>query len=267
MPKVQSQREPIIVLLRKLQRPKGREEEGRFVIESAQLIERALRWGASLECLLLEEAFATSDAGRELVATAGRMPVYTLSRGLMAKCITNIKPVPHAVAIAKTPTANLEQVLADHERPFLVAVDEGDSADNLGMLIRSADAAGAHGVILGGSTVDAFGWRVVRASRGAVFALPILRAPDLPATLRTVKEAGIQVVGTSANTDAMFTDLDFVRGTCVVVGNEHVGIGEQVLAEADTCVKMPMLGKVNSLNIAVAASVIMYEVQRQRLLG
>ena len=143
-------------------------------------------------------------------------------------------------------------------------MDEGESADNLGMLLRSAEASRVRGVLLGNGTVEPFARRVVRGSRGAVFSLPMSLEPNMPAAVEAAREHGIQVVATSANTEHAYTDVDFTRPTLIIVGNEHRGVSAPVAALADMTVTIPMLGQINSLNISVAASIVLFEANRQR---
>ena len=139
--------------------------------------------------------------------------------------------------------------------------------DNLGMLLRSAEAAGVSGVVLAAGTVDPFGRRVVRGSRGAVFTVPISIQRDPAGVIEEARALGLQAVAASANADALYTDIDYTRPTLLAVGNEHTGVSDAVREVSDCVVRIPMLGRINSLNIAAAASVLLYEAVRQRASG
>ena len=120
------------------------------------------------------------------------------------------------------------------------------------------------GVILSADTTDPFARRVVRGSRGAIFTVPICIYPDAARAIVEARTRGIQVVATSAGADAPYTGVDYTVPTMLIVGSEHFGISDVVRDLADTVVRIPMLGKINSLNISVAASVLLYEALRQR---
>ncbi len=159
--------------------------------------------------------------------------------------------------------ASLSQVLSG-ECPLVQMVECCENADNLGMLLRSTDAAGVDGVILAADTTDPFSRRVVRGSRGAVFTVPICLQADPRRVIEEAKNNGFRVIATSAHADMPYTSVDYTGPTLIVVGNEHTGISDIVRGLADAVVRIPMRGKINSLNIAVAASVVLYEAVRQR---
>ncbi len=260
---ITGQKEPIIRLVRKLQSPSGRRRQGCFIVEGHDLIMRALEWGADVEGLLLTEGMATSEQGLALAA-ACPVPARTLTRGLMGKIVTGSKPLPQAIAVVRRKVTALEGVFAS-DSPLVVAVDGGTLADNLGMLLRTAEACGVDGVLLSEDTVEAYGRRVVRGSRGAVFTLDIHEAGDLSVAYDLAAARGVQIIATSANTDASYTDVDYTLPSLIVVGNEHTGVSPLTLERATHTVRIPMLGSINSLNISVAASVMYYEAVRQRM--
>jgi TrmH family RNA methyltransferase len=261
---ISGQKEPVIRLVRQLQSPSGRRRQGRYVIEGAELISRAFRWGAEVEALLLTEGFAASEEGAALAA-ASPVGARTLTRGLMGKIVQGAKPTPEAIAVAARRTASLDELFAG-EAPLLAAVDHGELADNLGMLLRTVEACGMDGVCLSGDTVEAFGRRVVRGARGATFRLNIHESEgDLSDVYDAAAARGVQIVATTVDTQGAYTDVDYTKPTVIVVGNEHRGVGELTLERATHIVKIPMLGQINSLNISVAASIMYYEAVRQRL--
>ena len=151
--------------------------------------------------------------------------------------------------------------------PLLLGVDHLENADNLGMLLRSAEAFDVQGVLLGNQTVDPFGRKVVRGSRGAVFRLPLVvrkEKSEMQHALETAKQKNIQVIATSANSSQVYTELDLSLPSLILIGNEHTGIDPTLIAQADHCVSIPMMGKINSLNVSVAGSLLLFEARRQR---
>ena len=136
--------------------------------------------------------------------------------------------------------------------------------DNLGMLLRSTEATGVDGVVLSGDTTDPFSRRVLRGSRGAVFSVPICIRRESAKAIEEARSSGLQVIATSANADTPYTDIEYTKPTMIIVGSEHTGISDAVREFSDAVVQIPMLGRINSLNIAVAASIVLYEAVRQR---
>ena len=264
---VSGQKDEVISTLRKLKKAPGRHKEGLYMVEGAELCRRALRYGAQLESLVCTEGFASSEEGRELLASLpSACLAYVAHQGLIAKALES-KPTPPCVGLARleiTPSEALISAEAVERGALWVGVDEGELADNLGMLLRSAEASAVEGVLLGNGTVDPFGRKVVRGSRGAVFSLKMAIEPDLLSAVQAAKALGVQVITTSANTSALYTEVDFTKPTLFIVGNEHRGVRPALVEESDQCVTIPMLGQINSLNISVAASVVLFEANRQR---
>ncbi len=262
--RISGQKDEIAKTLRDLQSNEGRLRHNTYVCEGAELVRRAFDYAGGVISVVLAERFAATDDGHSLMTSATERGVrtYFSTEGLLGK-LFDAKPTPECAAIVKRRTASLDQML-DGSKSFLCLIEDCENADNLGMLLRSADAAGLQGILASQKTVDPFNRRTVRGSRGGVFTVPICVGVDPFAAILQAKEAGYNVVGTSANTDTNYTSPDYTQPTVIVVGNEHVGMSEQTQAACDSVVRIPMLGKINSLNIAVAASVMFYEVVRQR---
>jgi len=262
--KVSGQKDPIIILLRELIGEEGRRSRGLFFAEGEELVLRAFDYGARVQSLILTEKLAASERARAILdkVPASGAQVFTATEGLLAKSL-DAKPTPDCLAIVERKLAGLADVFAGGS-PLALMVEHGENADNLGMLLRSADAAGVSGVVLAAGTVDVFGRRAVRGSRGAIFTVPISIAREPARVVEEARRLGVQAVATSANADTLYTDIDYTGPTLVIVGNEHIGISDTVRELSDSVVRIPMLGRINSLNIAAAASVILYEAVRQR---
>lgn len=261
---VSGQKDPVVQLLRELTGEDGRKRRGQFFAEGEELVRRAFDYGGKVESLILTERFAVSPQAADLLerAAQARADIYTASEGLLAK-ILDAKPTPECLAVAERRVAALPDVFTA-DCPLIAMVEHGENADNLGMLLRSTDASGVDGVILAAETTDPFSRRVVRGSRGAVFTVPLCIQYDAAKPIAEAKKHGLQVIATSARTDVAYTAVDYTKPTMIVVGNEHIGISDTVRGLADSVVRIPMRGRINSLNIAVAASLVLYEAVRQR---
>jgi TrmH family RNA methyltransferase len=261
---VQGQKDPVIALLRDLVNEAGRKRHGLFFAEGEELARRAFDYGGQVKAVLLTERFAGSAEGLRLLQTAqsGGVEAHVLTEGLLSK-VLDAKPTPECLVISERKVCSLADALAG-DAPLVQLVEHGENADNLGMLLRSCDAAGATGVVLAADTTDPFSRRVVRGSRGAVFTLPVCISNDPARAIETARKRGIQVIASSAQSETSYTAPDYTKPTMLIVGNEHVGISQTVREMADEVVRIPMLGRINSLNIAVAASILLYEAVRQR---
>lgn len=158
----------------------------------------------------------------------------------------------------------LENAISKSEDAFVIVLDEIADPQNLGSIIRSADAAGAHGVIIPKRRAVGITPVVAKASAGAVEYVPIARVSNIAQTLEKLKKVGIWIVGTDAGADDSLLDCDLKGPIAVLVGSEGKGLGTLIKDKCDRLIKIPMKGRISSLNAAVAAAVIMYEVVKQR---
>ena len=258
-------KEPVIKSLRKIKTAGGRAKEGLYLAEGPDLCSRAVRYGAEVTALICADGFVNQPESIVLRRSLNPgTPVYSCAEGMLHKCL-EAKPTPVCVALVRRELNPwLPQAQLSHSPSLYLGVDRGDNADNLGMLLRTAEATGVTEVLLSGNTVDPWGRRVVRASRGATFCLSLSKADQSLEAVKQAQAQGIQVITTSAKAEAKYTEVDYTKPSLLIVGNEHEGIDEAVVDQSDCCVLMPMLGHIHSLNIAVAASLILYEAQRQR---
>jgi TrmH family RNA methyltransferase len=154
------------------------------------------------------------------------------------------------------------------EQPLIVVVDRPSSPGNLGTIVRSADAFGAQGVVVSGHAADPFDPQAVRASLGALFTTPVVRVASsqgIESWLQALRgDHGVRVVGTSARADRRPDDQDFVTGTVLLLGNESQGLSAHYRSLCDDLVSIPQRGIASSLNVASAAAVLLYEIDRQR---
>lgn len=150
-----------------------------------------------------------------------------------------------------------------NEAPFIVILDEIEDPHNLGAIIRTAECAGAHGVIIKKRHSAGLSYTVGKASAGAVEYVPVAKVTNICAVIEDLKEQGVWVYGADMNgTD--YTKCDFSGGAAIVIGNEGKGISRLVREKCDTIVSLPLKGKINSLNASVAAGIIMYKVAQGR---
>lgn len=150
------------------------------------------------------------------------------------------------------------------EAPFILVCDEVEDPHNLGAILRSAEAAGAHGVIIPKRRSASLSYAVAKTSAGAIEYVPVARVPNIPALLEDLKKRGVWIY--AADMDGqLWCDTDFGGAVALVIGSEGRGVGRLVKERCDFTVSLPMHGKVNSLNASVAAGILLFEVARQRM--
>jgi TrmH family RNA methyltransferase len=251
-------------LIRKLLKDaKYRCQEQLFVVEGLYLVESVLR-----SCEALE------NNRINFVVYCKPFPLVDQLKARGTEClkvtskqfseISQVETPQGILAVVKIKQNKLENLFCQNN-PLIVYCLEVQDPGNLGTIIRSADAAGAAGVILSKGTVDLYNPKVVRSTMGSIFHLPIVQVEDNKATILLLKSKKIKIIGTSLNAPKPYFNEDYNLPAAVLVGNEGAGISEEILSLCDKTVKIPMLGKAESLNAAVSAAIIMYEAVRQRM--
>jgi 23S rRNA (guanosine2251-2'-O)-methyltransferase len=158
----------------------------------------------------------------------------------------------------------LDAARQKNEAPFILIFDEIEDPQNLGALIRTAECTGAHGAIIPKHHAASVNQTVAKTSAGASEHLPIAKVTNIANTLDELKEKGVWIVGTDGDADRIYTQVDFTMPVALVIGNEGKGIRELVKSKCDFLVKIPLYGKVKSLNASVAGAIVMFEVVRRR---
>ena len=148
--------------------------------------------------------------------------------------------------------------------PFFLLIENLQDPGNLGTIFRTGEAAGVSGIIMNRETVDIYNPKTVRSTMGAIYRVPFLYTDSLERAIEQLKTAGIRIYAAHLKGETNYSDFSYEKGTAFLIGNEGNGLSEQIVALADAYLKIPMEGQAESLNAAVAAAVLMYEVHRQR---
>jgi TrmH family RNA methyltransferase len=271
-----SARNPRISHLRRLSgRRRARLDAGAFVVEGPVVVAEALGFGAPLLELYVDvdaESRAGAEPGSPLavaldLAEAAGVPVHRLATGVLAKVSDTVTP-QGVVAVAARRPAPLADI-AGAPGPVLVLAAVADPG-NAGTLVRTAEAAGAAGVVFCAGAVDPFGPKTVRAAAGSLFRVPVAEVPGGPATLEALdalRSTGRRLVATVARSGPAPEELDLTSPVAVLLGGEANGLPPEVERRVDTPVTIPMAGAIESLNVAVAGAVVLFEAARQRRAG
>lgn len=250
-----------VKLLKSLERKKARTESGLFLAEGARLAEEALNNGwlpaYALAGVGALERAQTSDLLARMKKAGAR--VLTASERVLAAVSRKDNPQT-VIAAFKQRVSNLSEFPSDGTRRW-VALYEVRDPGNLGTIVRTADAAGVDGVILIGQTCDPFSVEAVRATMGSLFAMPIAEAEfdDFNAWRKSVSA---RMIAASMRGARAHDKADYGQRSIVLMGNEQSGLPVDVENQCDELVRIPMMGKADSLNLASAASVMIYEVWR-----
>ena len=255
-----------------------RKKNHSFVVEGIKLVDEALEYGNVLDIIVSEslyEEIVSGDLTRNgLLTDNGKHIIKQVKQG------TSLTVVSDAVFKSVSETITPQGILAEVEMPKHRLLEENfleiayektgkikllileDTADpgNLGTIMRTAEAAGVTGVIMGKGTVDIFNPKVVRSTMGSIFRLPFAYVDDLKAVILRLKRDGISFYATHLMGKESYRDIAYSDKAGILIGNEARGLSDEIANLADTYVIIPMQGKVESLNAAVAAALMMYEV-------
>ncbi|HEX7055779.1 MAG TPA: RNA methyltransferase [Bacilli bacterium] len=242
---------------------KGRDKERRFLIEGVHLVQEALASRAPVETIIYDAEKGLPEA---ISNCAGEAYLdWVAASGAVLTKIADTKTPQGVCAIVRRADPGLDAA-ALAEAKLAVVIDGVQDPGNLGTIIRSADAAAADAVIVGSGSVDMYNPKTIRSTMGSLFHIPVIEC-DLDELFRlrkTLHAPDLQIVSTSLQAAKDCYELDLRRPTWIVIGNEANGVSPKVAANVDLQVKIPMPGKAESLNAAIAASVLLFETVRQR---
>ncbi len=254
----------------KRRRPARQEEDGADgLIEGRNAVTEALRSGTAIDKVYIAKGDTDNTLGYIAAAARDRgvVVVECDRRKLDAMSRTHSHQGVIAVAAVRA-YASVEDILAaareKGEAPLIVVCDELSDPHNLGAVIRTAECAGAHGVVIPKRRSAGLTAVVAKTSAGAVSYLPVARVPNLTALLKQLKEEGIWVYGTAADGSTPLYRADLKGPAAIVIGSEGDGMSRLVREQCDFLVSIPMRGQLNSLNASAAAAIVLYEAVRQR---
>lgn len=252
---IQSEQNQWLKKLKSLQQKKYREAWGQFVIEGARFVGEAILQEANLLVILVAEEYWQNN-NQQLSAL--KTPLVVVKEGLLEKVLNTITPQGIA-AICQKPTWHWG-LLADMTQ--ILIVDGVQDPGNLGTIIRTALASSTQGVFCLKGTVDLYNDKVQRATMGAIFSLPIYQVENHSDFLEQIHQLGFQVVVADIRGEINYYDYSFPAKTALVVGNE--GNGPLLISQGDNYIKIPLHPQAESLNVAVATGILLYDIQRQK---
>jgi TrmH family RNA methyltransferase len=255
---------PRVKWLAGLQRRRNRLAEGVTVVEGHDELALAIDAGVSLHALYWCPALVESSARAGLVDRAVAAGTEVVALGRVAYDKVSYRENPDGLlAVVPDPTQRLADIRLG-DCPLLLVCEAVEKPGNLGAMLRTAEAAGADAVISAAQVTDWGNPNVVRASKGTLFAVPVASA-GVDEVLGWLRGHRISVVVATPDAATLVTDVDLTRPTAIVVGAEHAGVSSALRDGADLTVRLPMMGRINSLNVSTAAAVTVYEALRQRL--
>ena len=231
-----------------------------FISEGIKLTKEAALYG-KLEKIYVAESFY-EKAEETVKQWIEEYPYEEVADTVFSGISETVTP-QGILGLVKMPSYHLEEILND-ERKSIILLDDLRDPGNLGTIMRTAEGAGMSGVVMSRGSVDLFNPKVVRSTMGAIFRVPFYYADDLAEVIEQTKAKGIPVYGTMMQGSVVYDERDYCTGAGIVIGNEANGLSQEVIGHLTGAVRIPMEGNLESLNAAVSAAILMYEITRQK---
>lgn len=247
--------------IRKLKEKKYRDEYGEYIVEGIKLINEAIEEKQEVKTIIIcDNCNKTEEINQS--------SLYEVAKH---KCIYVDEKVFHSITEVQNPQGILavigkqrDKEDIDYSEDVIVILDDIQDPGNLGTILRTVDSVGLKQIIVSKKSGDVFNSKVVRSTMGAIFRVNVIESEDLTETIKQLKKRKFNVVATSLNTDKSIYDIEYKR-TVIIIGNEANGVSKEIQEISDKKIKIPMIGKTESLNASVATGIVLYEYVRQKL--
>ena len=258
---ISSKDNEIIKKIKSLKEKKYRDIENCYIIEGIKLVKEAIAENAKIKQIVVcEDCINDGEIDTDTLYEIAKFDVVYVTEKVF-KSITDVKTPQGIIAVIEKNNINSK---IDYSQDIIIALDGVQDPGNLGTILRTVDSANLKQIILSKESADSYNPKVVRSTMGAIFRVNIIEADSLKDMLQEAKKNNFKVMVTSLDTKNSIYDVDYSKKV-IVIGNEANGVSKEVQAIADEKVKIPMLGKTESLNASVAAGIMIYEYVRKKL--
>ncbi len=258
---ISSKDNDLIKHIRKLKDKKYRDENHEYIIEGVKLIEEAVKENAEIKKVIVcDDTTRTYEIPTNVMLEIAKYECVYVTEKIF-NLITQVTNPQGIMAIVKKNVTNSE---IDYSQDIIVVLDGVQDPGNLGTILRTVDSVGLTQIIVSKETADAYNPKVVRSTMGAIFRVKIIESEDLQETIKQMKKHHFKLMVTSLQTNKSIYDMELNK-RIIVIGNEANGVSKALQDMADEKVKIPMLGKTESLNASVATGIILYEYVRQKI--
>ena len=264
MQKITSKENEFIKHIKKLKDKKYRDQSNEYIIEGIKLIQEAIQEKAQIhQIVICEDCEKSGILSDDLKYEIAKQECIYVPQNIF-KTISEVSTPQGILAIVEKNNIKNKDSEIDYNQDIIVALDDIQDPGNLGTILRTVDSVGLSQIILSEKTADPYNPKVVRSTMGAIYRVNIVRSNNIIETLKNMKKHKYEITATSLNTNKSIYDIDYSKKV-IVIGNEANGVSNEVMNLADIKVKIPMLGKTESLNAAVATGVILYEYLRKKI--
>ena len=260
---ISSKENEFIKHIKKLKDKKYRDINKEFIVEGIKLIKEAIEEKAEIKQIVICDNCQNNDIiPKELMYEIAKYECIYVTEKIFSS-ITDVNTPQGILAIIGR---NNEETQIDYTQDIIIALDDIQDPGNLGTILRTIDSIGLNQILVSKGTADSYNPKVVRSTMGAIFRVKIIECEDLEKTLKEVKKQKYELVITSLQTKNSIYDIEYNKKV-IVIGNEGNGVSKKIQDMADVKVKIPMIGKTESLNASVATGIVLYEYVRQKIGG
>ena len=248
--------------IRKLKEKKYRDICNEYIVEGIKMIEEAIEENVNIKKIVVcEECLKNSEIEQRILYKIAKYDCIYVSSKVFSLLTDVVNPQGMIAVIEKEGTEDK----INYSDDIITVLDGIQDPGNLGTILRTVDSVGLKQIIISKNSVDAYNPKVVRSTMGAIFRVKIIEAENLSETLKTLKKHKFKIAATSLEDSESIYEMDYIK-KAIVIGNEANGVSKEILDLADLKVKIPMLGKTESLNASIATGVILYEYVRRKLI-
>ena len=261
MQKITSKENELIKHIKKLKEKKYRDISNEYVIEGIKIVSEAIEEKAQIhQIILCDDCEKNEIIPKELMYEIAKYECVYVTENIF-KYLSEVQTPQGILAVVKKNNSSEE---IDYTQDIIVALDDVQDPGNLGTILRTVDSIGATQILVSKGTADSYNPKVVRSTMGAIFRIKIIECEDLQQVLKEMKKHKFKIVVSSLQAENTIYDIDYNKKV-IVIGNEANGVEKHIQDIADEKIKIPMLGKTESLNASVATGIILYEYVRQKL--
>lgn len=258
---ISSKDNELIKHIKKLKDKKERDISNEYVIEGIKLVKEAIQENAKIKQIVIcEDCEKAESISKELMYEIAKQECIYVTNKIF-KILSEVQAPQGILAVVEKNNTNQE---INYEEEIIVALDDVQDPGNLGTILRTVDSIGVTQILVSKGTADAYNPKVVRSTMGAIFRIKIIECENLEETLKKVQNKGFKIVVSSLQTDNSIYDINYNKKV-IIIGNEANGVEKNIQEMADERIKIPMIGKTESLNASVATGIILYEYVRQKV--
>lgn len=254
----------IIKELKSLHKKKYRYINKKYFLEGIRSVEECIKYSSNIEYIVYSESLLNLNGGLKLYEDITKMKLNVIkTTDVILKSVSDTDNPQGIIAVMNFKESKIEELIGD-DKKFFIILDRIQDPGNMGTIIRTCDAFNVDGVIISEGCVDIYNPKTIRSTMGSIFHIPIVFSENILETTKYLKLNNIDIMSTSLENSMDIYNVDLNKDVAIIIGNEANGVSEELLSISNTNIKIPMSGKAESLNAAIASSIVIYEVNRQR---